>query len=322
MSRAPIGFTIGLDVAGRGQVTWEADIAAALDIGATCIRTGLNFWDLDTADSKEWARARFQYARDRGLRIMLTLAQLVGNDPQATNETAVPNAIETGAMVYDVVDGLVEWVQVLNEWDGSDWRNWDRKLGPGYNPDGIPRPGATDDYLRGVRDVIAGVRAHVHAKRPDVLVGTATTGVSMDGNTEVLWRRMYDTVAPACDYIGINGYPIKWAEQYRMMPARTRRTGVRYRLPVVMTEIGLPSNTGTSQGEQGERIAHMAARASVDSGVLGVFLYQLRDTGTDPADAEQCFGILKYDGTRKAGYRTVRYALWSLRGDLLEDLTN
>lgn len=321
--RAPIGFTVGLDVAGRDQATWEADIVAALDVGATCIRVGLSFWDLDSADSKAWARARFQYAHDQGLRIMLTLAQLVGNDPAATNTTAVPSAIRTGAMVYDVVDGLVEWVQVLNEWDASDWRNWSRKLGPGVAQDGQPpRPGADAEYLRGVHDVIEGVRAHIHAKRPDVLVGTATTGVSMDGNTEILWRRMYDAVAPACDYIGLNGYPIKWAEQYRMMPARTRRTGGRYRLPVVMTEIGLPSNTGTTQGEQGERIAHMAIRASVDSGVLGVFLYQLRDTGTDPEDAEQCFGILKYDGTRKAGYRTVRYALWSLRGDLPEDLTN
>lgn len=321
--RAPIGFTVGLNVAGRDHATWEADIAAALDVGATCIRTGLSFWDLDAADSKAWARARFQYARDRGLRIMLTLAQLVGNDPAATNATAVPAAIANGAMAYDVVDGVVEWVQVLNEWDGSDWRDWDRKLGPDVAQDGQPpRPGVDAEYLRGVHDVIEGVRAHIHAKRPSVLVGTATTGVTMDGGSELLWRRMYDTVAPACDYIGLNGYPIKWAAQYRMMPARTRRTGGRYRLPVVMTEIGLPSSTGTTQGEQGERIAHMAIRASVDAGVLGVFLYQLRDTGTDPADAEQCFGILKHDGTRKSGYRTVRYALWSLRGDLPEDLTN
>lgn len=320
--RAPIGFTVGLDVAGRDQAAWEADIAAALDVGATCIRTGLSFWDLDTADSKAWARARFQYARDRGLRIMLTLAQLVGNDPSATNATAVPAAIANGAMTYDVVDGVVEWVQVLNEWDSNDWRDWGTTLGPGYNPDGVPRPGATDDYLRGVRDVIAGVRAHVHDTHPGVLVGTATTGVSMDGNTEILWRRLYDIVAPACDYIGLNGYPIKWAEQYRMMPARMIRTSVRYGKPVILTEIGLSTAETATQGEQGEWIAHMADRASRASAVSGVFLYMLRDTGTVTTEKEQSFGILEHDGTRKSGYRTVRYALWSLKGNLPEDLTN
>ena len=65
-----------------------------------------------------------------------------------------------------------------------------------------------------------------------------------------------------------------------------------------------------------------ADRASRASAVAGVFLYMLRDTGTVTTEKEQSFGILKHDGTRKASYRTVRYALWSLRGDLPEDLTN
>lgn len=316
MSRGVIGTNVALDVAGRDEDMWSLELKVAQDLGFQALRVSLSFWDMDSQDARGWARERLQQARDHGFRIMLTFAQLVGNDPDATNAVAVPDAVETGIMLWEIGAGLVDWVQILNEWDAQDWKDWDRSLGDAdANP---PRPLADEEYLHGVRDVITGIRTHIHRTHPDVLVHTATTGVGMATDAERLWQRMHGPLLDVVDAIGINGYPITWAEKYHEMPARLRRTAEWAGKPIVMPEIGLPVGGDISELDQGEWIAHQIDRATRCGDVLGVWLYELRDAGTDASDMEQTFGLLHHDGTPKAGYRTVRAMIRSITGQLLE----
>lgn len=76
-----------------------------------------------------------------------------------------------------------------------------------------------------------------------------------------------------------------------------------------MTEFGAPTGTAptaVSDEVQAETI-RIVVTAARDVAWLGpAFVYSLRDSGTDPADPEQNFGLLRRDFTPKAAYGVVR----------------
>lgn len=83
---------------------------------------------------------------------------------------------------------------------------------------------------------------------------------------------------------------------------------VRADLPSVITETGYPTtlrDNGVSE--------HVAARylprlllQTWRMGFIRTFLYELMDSATNPGNVEANFGLLRYDGSRKPGFASVR----------------
>lgn len=322
MRNVPIGFTVSPYLTDMDWERWTQDMNALQKFGATSIRCGISPWDTEE-DRLTHIRRCLEDAKSRGLSVMLTCSQLVdgyGSTDEAALDAQTPGLIQ-GAVDYvgkvvDAVGDLVTWWQIANEHDARDWRNWGRTLWDEAAVAAAPedqkisterqRVYMTPHYLESLRDVISQCRTRIKSKYPNIIVHTATTGVGANTDSEMIWRRFYDVVHPAVDAIGINLYPITWWEKYEEMPPRLRRISRRYDLPVLITEIGLPSLSTPSEIEHGEWIGHQIDRGTRSSDVHGLWLYQLRDAGisTDPeysTNAENRFGILTYDPTHPEG---------------------
>lgn len=75
-----------------------------------------------------------------------------------------------------------------------------------------------------------------------------------------------------------------------------------------ITEYGAPTGTATQNVSDAQQAAILTSFLTLTATVpyLGpVFLYSLRDSGTDPSKTEQNFGVLNHDFTPKAGYDAV-----------------
>ena len=260
----------------------RATIDAVAATGATAVRVGCSPW-LATDDHLTHLRAVLEHARRRGLAVMLTLAQLA-NNPDQDADTARAVSLEYIARVADAVGDLVAWWQVLNEWDGWDWRTRDGEPPAPGTPEG-------DTYLEETAAMIAAARALLHRESPGALVLTTVRGTTCDRATELRWRALYDgPVSRAVDAIGVNCYPGDWLEQYDELPARLDRIARRYAKPVVVCEFGLPSGDGRGEAERGFYLAAQAAAYAATSRVQAAFHYQWRDR-TDVEGAEACFGV-------------------------------
>ncbi|ORA05703.1 glycoside hydrolase 5 family protein [Mycolicibacterium bacteremicum] len=83
-----------------------------------------------------------------------------------------------------------------------------------------------------------------------------------------------------------------------------------------ITECGAPTgtaDTAVSENVQARTIEIMLTRARQTPWIGPAFVYSIRDSGTDPADPEQNFGILRHDFVPKQAYAVV--ASFGLRGD-------
>lgn len=308
-----IGFTVGMDQNAPDWSRWSRDMDLLQDLGANTIRTGFTPWFNEPVMLDHVERC-FQDAKSRGLTIMITTPQLANNSDMPKEQ-----AIVVGS---DYVKGLAtrfaqygKWWQVLNEHDAASWLTQE-SLGTVYHGDTKTysvREGMTTEYLEGVRDVLSLSRGYIQDVNPECQVGTAVTGVAVDTNCEkYIWRPFYDVVSPAVDYLGINGYPMKWEQMYVELPARLRRTSIRYDKPVVLAECGIPSNGDEDEQECMEWISKQIFRASRTTSVTGIFSYMLQDRGTNHDEAEDNFGVYHYDRTPKDGWRTVRNTIKSI----------
>ena len=320
MRGTPVGYTAYFYQESQDWDRWSYDMDRLQDLGATCIRAGFTPWMVQDQHLDHIERC-LQDCQARGIDVMLTCAQLANNGDQTVSEAIAAGSAYVARLAPRFAP-YARWWQVLNEHDHASWLNQKYLGDMGHrDPDGTQhfyvRAGMTQEYLESLRDVLALSRDAIHAANPDCMVGTATTGVEMDVQCEqYIWRPFYDVVAPAVDWIGINGYPMKWMRMYREMPARLRRTSVRYGKPVMMAECGHPTNGSEDEPTIMELLAHQIDRMTRSTSVGGMWLYQLRDRADDPDSAEACFGTLRYDGTWKDGWRAVRYAIRSITDDI------
>ncbi|GGG21767.1 hypothetical protein GCM10007304_39490 [Rhodococcoides trifolii] len=76
-----------------------------------------------------------------------------------------------------------------------------------------------------------------------------------------------------------------------------------------ITEYGAPTGTASQNVTDAQQATILGSFLTHTATVpyLGpVFLYSLRDSGTDPSKTEQNFGVLNYDFSPKAGYQAVK----------------
>ena len=327
--RCPIGFTVSLYAETMDWTRWTQDMDGLQRMEATSVRCGVSPWAVSD-EQLEHVRRCLEDARARGVRVMLICAQLVNGvdfldeaDLDAATPALTAEAVEYVGRVADAVGDLVTWWQVANEHDARDWRNWQRPLWDeeaaktppqeGELPAERARAHMTPHYLGTLRDVIAACRDRIKRDHPGIIVHTATTGVGANTDSEEIWGRFYDVVAPAVDALGINLYPITWWEKYVEMPERLSRVARRYDLPVLLTEIGLPGRSVETDMEHGEWLSHQIDRGTRAREVRGLWIYELRDSGeiSDPEyaiKAELRFGLLERDGSAPDGGAEKPYA--------------
>ncbi len=307
--RCPIGWDTESYYDVQDWDGWVRNRDRLEQLGATAVRLGNVPWHSDDAQLDFMVRV-LKDCKARDWFVSYTLAQLNNNGSQTMAEipaTIRPYVAKVAAKVAPYVDAI----QVLNEHDATSFVDYATSLGSVYDPatqTSRVRPGMTPEYLAGLRDVIAAARDEIHKVNPNVLVGTSTTGVQMDESCEsCIWYPFFDVVGPVCDFIGINGYPMKWYDPYyRDMSRRLRNVSLRYdRKPVILTEIGLPTNgsqgTGRAMEQAMRLVATMVDHASRSEVVAAVLGYQLVDRAHDPDDAESCFGIYHHDDAPQAG---------------------
>jgi hypothetical protein len=82
------------------------------------------------------------------------------------------------------------------------------------------------------------------------------------------------------------------------------------------TELGFPTGThnrAVTESMQGERFAE-SLNAWRSFGFAGpVFLYQVRDNGTNQGDVYQTFGLYRYDNRAKASVPRVTQAMNAMK---------
>lgn len=319
--RCPIGFDAPTYYDTQDWAAWTKTADELQDMGASGIRCGVVPWKTSDAQLAFMERVLKDCVR-RGLTVSFTTAQLP-NLGQDSLEVAISKATAYIKKLAKYVAPHVTFWQVLNEHDSGSWRDYSTMFGSVY--DGATnqhrrRPGMTDEYLVGLRDVLASCAREIKAVNPGVLVGTAVTGVQVDEWCEIcIWYPFYDIVGPAVDFIGINGYLMTWGKYYREAPGRLRRVAQRYGKPIVMTEFGIPTAADRSTDEEMmELVAHQIHAVTASTDVAGAYIYQWRDR-TDVTGAEALFGVKRSDDTFKNGARAVRFVLRNYDGRVMTD---
>jgi hypothetical protein len=284
-----IGFTVNANAA--AAAAFDEDLRLLRATGANWVRFGVQHWELGGwfGDRWYWKESGFVFladcvrkARYAGLKISLTLAAMADVPSWTFDQYLRINRLYWQRVAETVAaSGGVDVWQVYNEHDAADFRSQAPLPGPPTRP-----------YLSTLAAAISVSRDVVHAALPGCAVTTAVTGLTVDTNTENRWYHFYDVVAPSVDVIGLNCYPGDWLEQIQNLPTRLSRVRSRYDQQVLVTEIGVPTEVGgrittASAQEVLPLMIGQAARAAP----LAVLVYQLRNSGGDPADAEQNFGI-------------------------------
>lgn len=79
--------------------------------------------------------------------------------------------------------------------------------------------------------------------------------------------------------------------------------------PIYVTELGWPTyehQEGVSQEEQARNMVRSILVLALEPRVKGVWLYELRDSGTDTQEREHAYGLVERDGAPKASYYALK----------------
>lgn len=300
------GTIVGLtmEASPRSARDFRTDLTHLVATGATWMRFGIQFWDMGTWNQGRWtwdqARSAFftdcvRQARRAGLRISLTLAQML-NGPQWSQAEylAVNREYWARCMRTVAAGGGVDVVQVYNEADHNHFRTL-ADLGGTMTP----------SYLSDLASAIHAAGQEAHAVLPHALV---TTNVVDGGDAH--WETFYDTVAAATDVIGVNCYPGDDEQAIHVIPFRLERLRQRYAKQALVTEIGVPTETGGPiPVASARRVLPQMIGSAAQADPLAVLVYELRNQGRDPRNPEDNFGIFTYDQVRRPTYDAVVSAI-------------
>jgi hypothetical protein len=129
--------------------------------------------------------------------------------------------------------------------------------------------------------------------------------------------------APFCDMVAIHPYAQHGEEPETEAPyaalswyLRQMRDGFKPGAPAMATEAGYntlvePRGAGVSEAAAAIYIPRLLLN-NFAAGIRRTFLYELLDEGPDPAEWEQHWGLVRYDGTPKPAYRAVAALLQAL----------
>jgi len=196
--------------------------------------------------------------------------------------------------------------EVCNEWD---------VIGMG----GVPKEegnGRVEDYVALLRDTYHAVK---QASPSAVVLGGAVAGIG--DRRGYLPKALKLGLLDSLDGLVIHPYFYGAPDRSERLPEKglsTRMKKVKGWLskypkgttvPIYVTELGWPTyneGDGVSPEVQAKFMARSILMLAENPQVHGVWIYELRDGGTNPHDPEHHFGILKSDGTPKPSFRVMK----------------
>lgn len=192
------------------------------------------------------------------------------------------------------------------------WNEWDRE-----NPIDA---WASKDYSNLVEETAARLRQH---KQPVTVLAGAVTSLGMDlGFAD---RLVQNGTLNHVDGLSLHPYvhcrhdqrhtPERWIAWLRWINADLRALATRP-VPLYLTETGWPTSTGKcgiSESTQAAFLARSFFLARTLPDIKGLWWNGLADSGSDPLDPQQNFGLLRQDMSVKPAYQTLKAISQTLR---------
>lgn len=185
------------------------------------------------------------------------------------------------------------------------WNEWDRE-----NP---VDEAFAQDYSNLIEETADNLRKQ---KKPMMILAGAVTSQGMDlGFAD---RLVSAGLLDHADGLSLHPYvhcrheerhtPERWIAWLRWIDADLRALVARP-VPLYLTEMGWPSNTGKCGVNEQTQAAYLARSfflAQTVPDIKGMWWYGLLNNGKDASDPEQNFGLLNYDLTAKPSYLTLK----------------
>lgn len=190
--------------------------------------------------------------------------------------------------------GRVEVYEIWNEWDRSS------------------APNSAESYFELVKTVAPRIKAANSSAV--VLAGAATSDAMKSGWVDSLVQMGVLTYA---DGISIHPYvhcdgdsrPETWIRNLKTFAENLQRINKGKEVPLYLTEMGWPSHTGYC-GNSPEAVGKYVARAMLlvrtVPAIRGLWWYDLKNDGENPAEAEHNFGLVNYDNTPKPAFTALK----------------
>lgn len=317
---APESALAGLGVSPGHSLLWtddaalEADMAAVARSGARWVRLDIDWSVVEPVrGAREWGALdrAVDAARRHDLRVLGLLAYTPAwARPPGTTTHAPP----TDATAFAAFAGAAAQ-RYRTEVDA--WEVWNEPNIPDFwTPH--PDPAAYAALL-------VGTAAAVRAEDPEATLLAGGLAPAVNDGRALAPADFLEAVyaaggGPAFDAVGVHPYsypalpddPVTggWNTFVRLpqLHAVMTRHGDAAKT-VWLTEFGAPTGTGDGavSPERQARILDSGFTEARRLPFVGpVFVYALRDSGTDPADREQNFGLLRADGTPKPAWDVLR----------------
>lgn len=242
------------------------------------------------------------YMNSKGLNVYLILVGTTSQGPELTQAEYTQNISRYWEFIAERVADDVELIQIYNEAQSYHYRFYssvaDADL-PAYWAEMSTMFGIASDIFK--------------AENPNVQMTTNSYGWPIGPDVEAAWLAFFDAVHENLDVITLDMYP-DTQEEIPLLIEYIANAKNRYNKPVVVGETGRQGFVDAGNdysrsipGQEENVVLYMDAfRQSEASAIL---MYQLRDGGPDQTQGEQNFGILEYDGTRKASFDGIMYSM-------------
>ena len=310
---ASIGIALG------GEIMSEADLRRALNsavsLGVKRVRIGMDWSDIEPAPGVyNWARydALVSGARAGGLTVLgvLLTTPVWARDPGALGEVhSLPaRASDFGAFA----------AAAANHFNGQvpAWEIWNE---PNVREFAAPAPSVAR-FADMMSAAAAGIRS-VNANATIITGGLAPAGDNNGQIAPVTFLSQLYSIGNRASWTAVGMHPYTfpflpndpgsaaWNAYQRMslMYNTMSANGDGGKL-IWMTEFGAPTSAtpdGVSEQVQSQSISQAIGGSRSTSYLGPLFIHSLRDAGTNSADREQNFGLLRNDWSQKPSYQTV-----------------
>ncbi len=307
----PIGLSPGFTMLHDSLEELRRDLDAMVDLGVERLRIDLSWASLQPEpDRFDWSSTDrvLREATARGIDVLA----VVGFQPSwaeradAADQALPPDSAAFSTFVRAAAERYRDEVDAWEIWNEPNTRRfW------GAEPDPA-------DYAA----LVAAVSPVIRAAEPGAAVVVGAMSPAQDGPGEVspegFLTGLYDQLDPNLfDAVSVHPYT------YPALPTQTQDYNTFFQLealhqvmaaaadagtPIWLTEFGAPtgtSDTAVSDDEQAVQISSGIEEARSRSYLGPLYVYSLRDAGTDPANPEDDFGILRADGSPKPAYAAV-----------------
>ena len=309
--RVPIGLSTGFMITTESETDLRKDLDSAQRLGITRLRIDVSWAVLQPGpDQFDWSSTDrvLDQAHERGLHVL----GIIGYEPgwarrrDASGDLLPPDPQQFASFVRAAAERYRTQVGAWEIWNEPNTRRfW------GTDPD----PAA---YAA----VVAAAAPEIRAADPGAPIIIGSLAPADDGAQELspatFVRGIYDNTDLA-DFDALSVHPYT----YPARPTGTEPWNTFFRLRALhrimirrgdgaaliwLTEYGAPSGTSPTSVTEAEQASLITAgiRVARRRSYTGpIYIYSLRDAGTERTDVEDNFGVLRFDGFPKPARRAL-----------------